>query len=55
MGHKGKSLIIITPLLLQKITSHKTSFVTLKRTIKTSLNLVEPLTRDGTNTGRRRN
>jgi hypothetical protein len=55
MGHKDKSLIIITPLLLLKIMSHKTSFVTLKRTIETSLSLVEPLTRDGTNTGRRRN
>uniref|UniRef100_M8CE14 Uncharacterized protein n=1 Tax=Aegilops tauschii TaxID=37682 RepID=M8CE14_AEGTA len=35
--------------------SHKTSFVTLNRTIRASLNIIDPLTSDGTNTGRKRN
>ena len=55
MGHGSKSLIIITTMLLLKATSHKTSFITLKRTIRASLNLIDPLTSDGANTGRKRN
>jgi hypothetical protein len=55
MSHKGKSLIIITALLLLKATSHKTRFIALKRSIREGLNFVDPLTRDGTNTGRTRN
>ena len=54
-GHSSKSLVIITTMLLLKTTSHKTSFVTLKRTIGASLNLVDPLTSDGTDSGRKRN
>jgi hypothetical protein len=54
MSHRCKSLIVITTLLLLKATSHKTRFVALKRSIKASLNLVDPLACDGTNTGRRR-
>lgn len=42
-------------MLLLKDTSHKTSFVVLKRTIGASLNLVEPLTSDRMNTWRKRN
>ena len=34
---------------------HKTSFIMLKITIRASLNLVEPLAGDGTNTGREGN
>jgi hypothetical protein len=34
-------------MLLLKTTSHKTSFVTLKRTIRASLNFIDPLTSDG--------
>jgi hypothetical protein len=49
-----KSLIIITTLLLLEATSHKTRFVALKRSIRASLNLVDPLACDGTNTRRRR-
>jgi hypothetical protein len=55
VGHRSESLIIIASLLLLKATSHKTSFETLKRTIGASLNLIDPLARDGTNTGRKGN
>jgi hypothetical protein len=48
IGHRGKSLIIIKPLLLLETTSHKTRFVVLKRSIRASLNLVVPLACDGT-------
>jgi hypothetical protein len=51
MGHRGKILIIITTLLLLKTTSHKTRFVAL---IRASLDLVDLLACDGTNTERRR-
>jgi hypothetical protein len=54
-GHRGKSLIIITALLLLETTSHKTRFVALKRSIRASLNLVDQVACDGTNIGRRRN
>jgi hypothetical protein len=54
MSHRCKSLIVITTLLLLKATSHKTHFIALKRSIGASLNLVDPLTGDGTNTRRRR-
>jgi hypothetical protein len=54
MGHRGKSLIIITTLLLLEATSHKTRFVALKRSIGAGLNLIDPLACDGTNTERRR-
>jgi hypothetical protein len=55
MSYRSKSLIIVTALLLLKATSHKTRFIALKRSIKTCLNFVDPLARDGTNSGRRRN
>jgi hypothetical protein len=54
MGHWGKGLIIVTALLLLEATSHKMRFVALKRSIRASLNLVDLLAYDGTNTGRRR-
>jgi hypothetical protein len=54
MGHWGKGLIIVTALLLLEATSQKTRFVALKRSIRAGLNLVDPLTCDGTNTRRRR-
>jgi hypothetical protein len=54
MSHRCKSLIIITTLLLLEATSHKTRFVELQRSIGASLNLVDPLACDGTNTWRRR-
>jgi hypothetical protein len=54
MSHRCKSLIIITTLLLLEATSHKMRFLALKRSIRASLNLVDPLACDGTNTGRRR-
>jgi hypothetical protein len=54
MSHMCKSLIIITTLLSLESMGHKTHFVALKRSIGASLNLVDPLACDGTNTGRRR-
>jgi hypothetical protein len=54
-GHtrnRSKSLIIITTLLRLKTTSNKTSLIELKRTIRASLNLIDPLTSDRTNTWR---
>jgi hypothetical protein len=50
MSNRSKSLIIIMTLLLLKITSNETSLITLKRTIRASLNLIDPLTSDQTNT-----
>lgn len=55
MSHGGESLIIITTLLLLEATSHKTSFLMLKRTIRAGLNLIDPLAHDETNMGWRRN
>ncbi|KAK1648280.1 hypothetical protein QYE76_066085 [Lolium multiflorum] len=55
MSHRGKSLIIVTTVLLLKATSHKTRFIALKRSIRASLNFIDPLTCDGTNTRRGRN
>jgi hypothetical protein len=54
MSHRSKNLIIVTALLLLKTTSHKTRFIELKRSIRASLNLVDPLARNGTNTRRGR-
>jgi hypothetical protein len=54
MSHRGKSLIIVTVVLLLKAMSHKTRFVALKRSIRAGLNFIDPLTRDRTNTGRGR-
>jgi hypothetical protein len=50
MSNKSKSLIIITTLLLLKTTSNEASLITLKRTIRASLNLIDPLTSDQTHT-----
>jgi hypothetical protein len=54
MSHRGKSLIIVTAVLLLKATSHKMRFVALKRSIRAGLNFIDPLTCDRTNTGRGR-
>jgi hypothetical protein len=54
MSHRGKSLSIVTAVLLLKATSHKTRFVALKRSIRAGLNFIDPLTCDRTNTGRGR-
>jgi hypothetical protein len=50
MSNRSKSLIIITTLLLLKTMSNKMSLIVLKRTIRASLNLIDPLTSDQTNT-----
>jgi hypothetical protein len=41
--------------LLLKATGYKTSLIMLKRTIRASLNLINPLARDGMNMRRKRN
>jgi hypothetical protein len=48
MSNRRKSLIIITTMLLLKTTSNKTSLIALKRTVRTSLNLIDSLTNDQT-------
>jgi hypothetical protein len=50
MSNRSKSLIIMATLLLLKITSNETSLIVLKRIIRASLNLIDPLTSDRTNT-----
>jgi hypothetical protein len=50
MSNMSKNLIIISTMLLLKITSNKTSLILLKRTIRASLNLISTLTSDRTNT-----
>jgi hypothetical protein len=50
MSTRSKNLIIITTMLLLKTTDNKTSLIALKRTVKASLNLIDPLTSDWTNT-----
>jgi hypothetical protein len=44
MSNRSKSLIIILTLLLLKTTINKMSLIALKKTIKASLNLIDPLT-----------
>jgi hypothetical protein len=55
MSHRGKGLIIVMAVLLLKVTSYKTRFIALKRSIRAGLNFIDPLARDGMNTGRGRN
>jgi hypothetical protein len=50
MSNMRKSLIIIMSLLMLKITSNKTSLIALKRTIRASLNLIDPLSSHWTDT-----
>jgi hypothetical protein len=49
MSNMSKSLIIISTLLLLKTTRNKTSLIALKRTIRASFNLIDPLTSDRAN------
>jgi hypothetical protein len=46
MSSGSKNLIIITTLLLLKTTGNKTNIISLKRTIRASLNFIDPLTSD---------
>jgi hypothetical protein len=50
MSNMSKSLIIIMIVLMLKTISNETSLIALKRTIRASLNLIDPLTSDRTNT-----
>jgi len=54
VSHRSKCLIIITTILLLKTTSNKTSLITLERAIRASLDLINPLARDGTSMRRKR-
>jgi hypothetical protein len=49
MSNRSKSLIVVTTVLLLKTMSNKTRFKALNRTIRVSLDLVNPLTRDWNN------
>jgi hypothetical protein len=46
VSNRSKSLLVVTTVLLLKTTSNKTRFKALNRTIRVSLDLVEPLARD---------
>jgi hypothetical protein len=50
MSNKSKNIIIIMTVLPLKATGNKTSLIALKRTVRASLNLIDPLTSDRTNT-----
>jgi hypothetical protein len=52
MSNKSKSRIIIITMFLLKTTCNKTSLISLKRTVRAGLNLIDPLTRDLTDTWR---
>jgi hypothetical protein len=54
MSNMSKSLIIIMTVLLVKTTSNKTSLVMLKRTVRASLNFIDPFTNDRMNTSETR-
>jgi len=43
VSNRSKSLIIVTTMLLLKATRHKASLVALKRAIRSSLDLIDPL------------
>jgi hypothetical protein len=49
MSNWSKNLIIMSTLLLLKTTSNKLSLIALKRTIRASFNLIDPLTSDQMN------
>jgi hypothetical protein len=49
MSNRSKSLIIIMILLLLKNMSNKTNLIALKRTIRATINLIDPLTSDRMN------
>jgi hypothetical protein len=50
MSYMRKNLITIMTMLLLKTTINKMSLIALKRTIRASLDLIDPLTSDRTNT-----
>jgi hypothetical protein len=50
MSNRSKSLIIIMIMLLLKATSNTMSLIALKRTVRVSLNFIDLLTSDWTNT-----
>jgi hypothetical protein len=50
MSNMSKGLIIITTVLLLKTTGNKMSLIVLKRIVRASLNLIDPLTSDQMNT-----
>jgi hypothetical protein len=52
VGNRGKSLIIVTTVLLLKTTRHKTILVALKRAIRSSLDLIDPLASNGSHVRR---
>lgn len=55
MSNMRKGLVIVTTMLLLKTTSNQTGLIMLKRTIRLSLNLIDPFTSNRTNMRRKRN
>jgi hypothetical protein len=55
VSHRSEGLIIIATIFLLKTTCNKTGLITLERAIGASLNLINPLGRDGTSMRRKRN
>jgi hypothetical protein len=49
VSNRSKSLLVVTTVLLLKTTSNKTRFKALNRTIRVSLDLIEPLAHDWNN------
>jgi hypothetical protein len=49
VSNRSESLLVVTTVLLLKITSNKMHFKALNRTIRVSLDLVDPLGRDWNN------
>jgi hypothetical protein len=49
MSNKSKSLIVIMILLLLKTTGNKTSLIALKRTVRVSPNVIDPIISNRTN------
>lgn len=53
MSNMSKSLIIVTTILLLKATCNKTCLIVLNGAIRTGLDLIDPLTRDRSNSSRK--
>ena len=53
MSNKSKGFLIVTPILLSKTTCNKSHFVALIGAIRAGLNLIDPLARDRSSSGRK--
>jgi hypothetical protein len=55
MSSMSKCLLVVNAILLLETSCHKTSLIALKRAIRASLDLVDPLACDGSDMRRQRN